>query len=208
MNKKRKQDREQAWQDAYDYLENLPPYVISPYSIYVDSMMRFQALMDFFKYIEDIGEIISDKKYWSIIGITWSGCDNRVEYQEGVKCLFRSKRKFRQYLMSSEDESYLKNLPDEITIYRGMTVDEFKSGDFGISWSLKKKVANFFTRYPRNYQAYDLPKTICELKIKKRDVIAFLNTRNEVEIIYDYASHKNKIQMKPKSHIVKQFHIT
>lgn len=196
-------NRDQFRQGVSDYLWNLPDGLVGPYSIDVDSTDRFKALLGLLKKLDNI-EGISDKKYWTMIGLTWESCDNLIHYREEVKSLFRSKRKFRQYLMSSAGQSSLNKLPEEITIFRGMTVDEFKSGDFGISWSLKKEVAEFFAKYFRNCHVTYYPKTICELKIKKSDVIAFFNGRNEEEIIYDYASHKNKIQMKPKRHSVKE----
>ncbi len=38
--------------------------------------------------------------------------------------------------MSKEELVYLQGLPNMITIYRGMTEVESKSGNYGISWTL------------------------------------------------------------------------
>jgi len=87
--------------------------------------------------------------------------------------------------MSQEESDYLENLPDTFTIYRGMTVEEFKSGNFGVSWSLKESVARFFIeKYRRNFDTQEQPKTIHQLVIKKEDVIAYFGERKEFEIIY------------------------
>ena len=62
---------------------------------------------------------------------------------------------------------------------------ESKSGNHGISWTLKQDVAEFFAHaYIRNHATCGLKKTVTELVINKKDVIAFFNGREEFEIIY------------------------
>ena len=87
--------------------------------------------------------------------------------------------------MNNDELNYLENLPQEITIYRGMTLYELNSGNFGVSWSLKEKVARFFAMtYSRNLATNHLKKCIHKITIPKKDVIAFFNGREEFEIIY------------------------
>ena len=87
--------------------------------------------------------------------------------------------------MSQDERDYLQSLPSQITIYRGMTEIEYKSGNYGISWTLKKELAKFFADiYVRNNATCGLKKTIRELVIDKKDVIAFFDGRQEYEIIY------------------------
>ncbi|RMZ50070.1 hypothetical protein EB822_10355 [Flavobacteriaceae bacterium PRS1] len=87
--------------------------------------------------------------------------------------------------MSKKELKYLKELPPVITIYRGMTEEELLSGQFGISWSLKKNVAIFFAEtYSRNSSTHKLKKVIHKITINKSKVIAYFNGRKEFEIIY------------------------
>jgi hypothetical protein len=66
-----------------------------------------------------------------------------------------------------------------------MTEEEKDSGEYGISWSLKKEVAETFAfTYAHNYDSVGEPKTVLELKINKSDVIAYLTDRQENEILY------------------------
>ncbi len=87
--------------------------------------------------------------------------------------------------MDSRERNYLKKLPEQIKIYRGMTEQELEGKSFGVSWTLKKEVADFFAfDYWRNTATAHLKKTVHEITINKSDVIAFLNDRREYEIIY------------------------
>lgn len=184
----KKQKREEARPlNKYDQqrkkiLAEMCEWPINPFALRVNSMNRLEALLLHFQ----IRNNITDKEYWTTLGETWQVCDNLFDYQKEVKALFSAKRRFKKYLMCSKDVLYLNKLPQRITIYRGMTVDEFKSDNYGVSWTLSKKTAKFFTKYPRNYQTINRPQKICKLVIPKRQVIAFFNNRNEKEIIYIY----------------------
>jgi len=93
--------------------------------------------------------------------------------------------------MSKREQKYLSILPEDLTIFRGMTVQEFESGDFGVSWTLKKDVAEFFAyTYGRNQATSHLPKMVHELHVKKSDIIAYFGERKEYEVIYVQPTHK------------------
>jgi len=57
---------------------------------------------------------------------------------------------FRKSMMSNEDAEAYDKLPEIVEIHRGMSKREFKSGNYGISWTLDKEVAEFFTTYWRS----------------------------------------------------------
>ena len=83
--------------------------------------------------------------------------------------------------MSSYERRYYKRLPEKITIYRGISVSEYESGNYGISWTLSKKKADFFSTYKRN----GVEKGITVKKyVRKKDIIAYISSRNEKEILY------------------------
>lgn len=94
-------------------------------------------------------------------------------------------------LMKIRPTDYLRELPlenfdnDEITIYRASTTyihDEFGKTDLldELSWTTSIDVASwFFERYERSgCNAY-----LYQGKIKKQDIIAYSNSRNEFEVI-------------------------
>ena len=76
-------------------------------------------------------------------------------------------------------------LPEKVKIYRGVTTDEIDSKSFGLSWSLKKEVAEFFAfKYRRNYDTSSSLKTVIEIEVDKNEIIAYFKDREEDEIIY------------------------
>jgi hypothetical protein len=96
--------------------------------------------------------------------------------------------------MNEDELRFLKNMPDKITIYRGMTKDEQVSKNFGVSWSLEKNTADFFAyKYNRNFHTATTEKVVHKLVINKSEVIAFLNSRDEFEIIY-VQDNQSKLQ--------------
>lgn len=132
-----------------------------------------------------ISRILKERLYWKALRIAYDCSDNLYHYRYDVKKSFKSDEPFRDYMMSKRERDYLHNLPEEITIYRGMTRKEFASKEFGISWSIKKEIAEFFAfTYGRNFSTKHLKKTVHQMTINKKDVIAFLNERKEFEISY------------------------
>lgn len=136
------------------------------------------------KFIE-IAPKLPGPQYWKGLGIAWTGADNTYRYKDVVKSLFLSEMPYRYYLMTPGERRYLKSLPERIIIYRAMTKDEYKKKEYGISWTLDPKTAQFFmTNYRRNFAAANQPKVIHTMTINKSNIIAFFDDRKEKEIIY------------------------
>lgn len=95
---------------------------------------------------------------------------------------------FRQAEISSttstEDKELLDNLPDEVTIYRGVT--EYNAGTIkGLSWSLSLDTARWFAhRFGENGHVY-------KATINKKDVLALYTDRNESEVVVDFRRLQN-----------------
>lgn len=135
--------------------------------------------------------ILKGRLYWYALRNGYDMCDNLYFYKEDVKLAFSCKEPEREHLMSLRERRYLENLPEQITIYRGMTEEELEMESFGCSWTLKKEIAEFFaTSYQRNYATMDLTKVVHEKIINKSEVIAFFDEREEFEIIYIDQNHK------------------
>lgn len=100
----------------------------------------------------------------------------------------------KNYLMEESEIDVLNNLPDIVTIYRGVT-DYNKGNKKALSWTLSKKTAKWFaTRFNENGYIF-------EAKVNKGDILAYCNGRNEQEVIVDF----NKIyelQEYPNSQLV------
>jgi hypothetical protein len=148
------------------------------FGIGCDSYNRFETFLR-------IVPQLKGKYYWYALRNAYDVSDNLYHIKGLVKAAFCKNEPERQSLMSKKERDYLKVLPEQITIYRGMTEVEYKSGHFGISWTLKKEVADFFVHtYLRNHATNHIKKTVHELVINKSDAIAFFNGRKEFEIIY------------------------
>lgn len=69
-----------------------------------------------------------------------------------------------------------------------MTELEYHSRRFrynGISWTLKEDVARFFAfTYQRNFLTAKMKKVVVKIQVKKKDILAFFNGREEFEVIY------------------------
>jgi hypothetical protein len=144
----------------------------------IDTMNRFPTFINSHK--RYIGA-----EYWYALGLTYVNGDGMASYRKESKMLFQSKQPSRHSLMNDEELEIYNNLPDELTIYRGMTVEEYESGDWSISWTLDKSIADFFaTKYIRNGKDYGKTKIVHEVKITKDQVIAYFETERELIVIF------------------------
>ena len=120
-----------------------------------------------------------------LLGENYSTCDNLYNDRWLVRIAFTYASLCKEKLMTTEELEILKNLPDKVKIYRGMTVEESTKEHQGVSWTLDKKVAEFFAyQYIRNPSTADKPKTVVEKVIDKSEIIAVFWGRGEQEIIY------------------------
>ena len=120
-----------------------------------------------------------------LLGENYSTCDNLYNDRWLVRIAFTYASLCKEKLMTTEELEILKNLPDKVKIYRGMTVEESTKEHQGVSWTLDKKVAEFFAyQYIRNQSTAKKPKTVVEKVIDKSEIIAVFWGRGEQEIIY------------------------
>lgn len=145
--------------------------------INVDSFNRFQTFLT-------LSSKLKGKNYWYALRSAYESSDNLYPYKSEVKLCFLSNEPHRKNLMTSEERNFLTKLPEKVKVYRGMTEQEYKSGEFGISWTLKKEVAEFFAfKYQRNFSTQHNKKVVHEMTIDKNSIICFWNGRKEFEII-------------------------
>lgn len=141
-----------------------------------DKMQKFIDFVDNFK---------RDKDYWEQLSDVYQCMSNSYKLQEKIKQLFQAERSGKESLMTAQELKQLSQLPEFITIYRGMSIVEKNSGKYGISWSLDEQVAKKFAEsFPHNYDTKGLEMTVEKITINKKDVVAYFIDRDESEIIY------------------------
>ncbi len=106
------------------------------FGIEVNSFNRFKTFIKLLPKLEG-------KSYWYALRNTYEMSDNLFEVSGLVKASFIKNEPKREYLMNNKERDFLAKLPEKITIYRGMTLQEKKSNNFGISLTLDKKLLNF-----------------------------------------------------------------
>lgn len=158
------------------------------YEIYLttyDSHVRLAALLD-------ILPRISDDEYWPLIRFVWTSAEVTLPEKETWLRLLQAKRPGRDRLMIPSERRFLARLPDTVTIYRGCG---HAAGIYGLSWTFDYERAKFFAAYacgprrmilcPNHRGATPM---IAKATCTKDNVLAYINGRNESEIIVDPAS--------------------
>lgn len=120
---------------------------------------------------------LKDRQYWELLGNIYTDTENFWQERDGwIECLTVD-RKARTHLMDAAERARKNSLPARITAYRGYCEDGQLDG---ISWTLDPSVAQFFaTRLAQTDQDCFIATT----EIRKRDVIAYFDGRNEDEIV-------------------------
>jgi hypothetical protein len=133
---------------------------------------------------------MSDEVYWKTIAYSYTSSGLGHSKNSIISDFINNKRPNKHFLMDEDERKFLAELPDKITIYRGCSKKEINSNKIRYSWTLDKKVAEFFAYEYANVgltQSSDKVKSdfdIIEKTINKSEVIAYFNSRKESEILY------------------------
>lgn len=122
---------------------------------------------------------VTDKDYWELLRDVWVDSENIWQNKDLFKKLLTSKRKGSEYFMNASENRFFDKLPEEFTIYRGYHENRNKNG---FSYTLDKKIADWFSVRFTDASLY-VP-NVKEIVVKKKDVFAYINSRDEKEIIY------------------------
>ena len=93
----------------------------------------------------------------------------------------------KKHLMTEEELDVYENLPDTITVYRGLSSLSNKKG---ISYTKSLDVAKFFAN---RFKTDGFTPIILKAEIHKKYALSYFNGRNEDEIVVDYPKIKDKI---------------
>lgn len=155
------------WYEIMEFLIDKAEKVLDIYML-----VNTSYLLTFLKYIKDD---LSKEEFSELFADAWVTSENpngdiNVSLKEIVKMY---KYCDKQYLMEKEDLDVYNNLPDEFIVYRGVSKGRNKKG---LSYTRNKDKAEWFAnRFGKGY--------VIEKTIKKENVLAYFNTRNEDEIV-------------------------
>lgn len=113
---------------------------------------------------------LSHERYWEFLKVVWIRCGT-IERLPLFRQLFGSKRPFRKWIMSPEEEAKLTELPDEFEVWRAPR----PGGDDGISWSIEQA---FIQEYAKAHG-----REVVERTVRKADVFAYFDRAGEGEVI-------------------------
>lgn len=135
-----------------------------------------------FTILREFGNKMSDEDYWRIVNTCYTMSDFAHTESGLIESYLFGERANSHFFMTEEEQSFLNSLPEEVNIYRGCSISEIKSGNYRYSWTLKRKIAEFFANeYLRND---GIESDVVELKVPKSKIFAYINDREEEEVIY------------------------
>jgi hypothetical protein len=116
------------------------------------------------------------RQWFRELGIQWTTCDNISRYRhELLDLLLGNRRRWRLLMDKRECDSWFA-LPDDVEIFRGCGPDN----RLGLSWSLKREVAERFPTLMRYRQEKPL---LLRAVVNKGQIAAVKLDRNEAEVI-------------------------
>lgn len=138
-------------------------------------------------FMNEIRHLCSDKEYWEILSAVYTLKNTISDYLSEWLILFRDSRPGKEYFMNEEEREFFKKLPERLTIYRGCFINkkykyrDLPSNEGGISYTLSKEKAEW---YAKRFIALGGKAFIIKKTVNKSDCFAYLNGREEEEIIY------------------------
>lgn len=130
-------------------------------------------------FLKNIKDYLSDKDYAYMLYEIWIivECPNHDINVSRTEFLNMFKKANKQFLMSQKEQSVLNQLPETITVYRGL---QRNASPEALSWTLDKNIAEWFAnRFDNNGE-------VIKATINKKYVFAYIDGRGEKEIVLDY----------------------
>ncbi len=114
---------------------------------------------------------LSDERYWELLRSVWILCGT-VENADLFRRLMQSTRKEKYYFSTPEEAKLLRELPEQVEIYRATN----NINDNGLSWTLSKEYAEWYKT------AYQKEKIISKT-INKKQIFAYIERNRESEVV-------------------------
>lgn len=140
------------------------------------SMMRTPYHFTFLKYTKDY---LDKKTFSKLLASVWVNTENpNQDTNVSISTFIRwFKSADRKVLMSEKEYEYYSDLPEEITVYRGVAVGRAESE--GLSWTCNYNTAKWFSN---RFNTGEKKGYILKGTVSKKDVFAYFNSRDEDEI--------------------------
>lgn len=169
-------ESEENWQKAKEevakQIESITSINQLGYLLNKPYRLHFLSLIERYINDSDLGTYIN--YLWTTVEVI--SMDDEYSKRQLLKLLQRSDK---EKLMDSEERRVYNSLPDEVTIYRGVT-DYNKENKRAFSFTLDKQVARYFAnRFQTGGYVY-------ECRLQKENIIAYFGNRSEQEIVVDY----------------------
>lgn len=100
-----------------------------------------------------------------------------------LRAVGRDKRTFNKFFRYAEYDT--SHLPERFTIYRGGHGSRADLA-FGLSWTLDRDCACWFAM---NWDCHGIPPLVVRREVTRRGVLAYIDTRNEEEIVVAGVAH-------------------
>lgn len=154
---------------------------------FCDSYTRLPALIELYPCCAR-----NPAAWFAVLGEEWTVCDNVGIFSRELRAIFATASPHHFAAMMTDDErAELAGLPDMLTVYRGC----YPINADGLSWSLCRKTALFFTTLNRYRCPGETPLLITGRAPKHGCVLK--NDRNEQEIISNIVCVVDRQEMKP-----------
>lgn len=119
-------------------------------------------------------------EYWDLLGSVWVDSENIFQWgHQRVRALLLSREPDNDHIMNEHERAALKNLPDELQVYRGYKSP--KGTPRGWSWTLDEERARWFA--VRLLDPITNKPKIVSGTVSKSDVTAYFTCRGEDEIV-------------------------
>lgn len=143
------------------------------------NMIRDKYHMAFLKYIKPY---LSKTDFDEYLAFVWVNSENpNQDANVAIPQLIQwFKKANKRTLMDKDELAYYEQLPEIVDIYRGIAVGRAETE--GLSWTCKYKTAEWFSN---RYNTDTEHGYIVKGKIKKENIFAYFNSRNEDEILCD-----------------------
>lgn len=127
---------------------------------------------------------MSEKDYSMFLAEMWitvefPNYDKNISALQFVKLFKKANKKF---LMTEEDLKYYDDLPETITVYRGVG---HGANVHALSWTTDIEKAKWFS------QRWSEDGAVYSAEIDKKDILAYFSTRGESEVVVDFKKLKN-----------------
>jgi hypothetical protein len=114
---------------------------------------------------------LSDFRYWEVLRTVWILCGS-IDNADLFRKLMQSSRKQKYYFSTPEEAKFLRELPEQVQIYRATN----NINDNGLSWTLSKEYAEYYKT------AYQKDKVISKI-INKKQIFAYIERNLESEVV-------------------------